>query len=369
MAEWYEVTEPDQLDSPALIIFPARVEENIRTLISMIDDVNRLRPHVKTSKSREACKLMMKAGIRKFKAATIAEAEMLADCNAPDVLLAYQPIGPKQKRFVDLIRRFPNTLFSCLIDSTSIASQLDTLFSGNQLRVPVYVDLNVGMNRTGIVPGPEAIELYNDFVNAAGIAPTGLHVYDGHIHHIDFDRRKQECDESFAAVLKMKEALTDKLLPEPTIIAGGTPRFSIHCKRKGVECSPGTFIYWDKGYQIVCSEQPFLPAALVVTRVISIPTGNRLCLDLGHKSIASEGDLAKRVHFLNAPGLTAIAHSEEHMVVQTQPQDSFKPGDILYGLPYHICPTIALHERAYTIVDGKISGEWRTVARDRKITI
>src|ERR1051325_9928526 len=93
--DWYHIKNIDSIDSPALIIYPARVEENISTLKAMIDDVQRLRPHVKTHKTEESALLMMQAGINKFKCATIAEAEMLAMVNAPDVVLAYQPVGPK----------------------------------------------------------------------------------------------------------------------------------------------------------------------------------------------------------------------------------------------------------------------------------
>ncbi|HET9277333.1 MAG TPA: D-TA family PLP-dependent enzyme [Flavitalea sp.] len=369
MPEWYELKNPEELDSPALIIFPDRVKENIRILISMIDDVNRLRPHIKTNKSQEACQLMMQAGIGKFKAATISESEMLASSGATDILLAYQPVGPKLKRFVDLIKAYPTVKFSCLIDNINSAAQMDMVFGKQDIRVPVYIDLNVGMNRTGVRPGPDAIQLYNDWINASGIQPVGLHVYDGHIRNADFERRKKECDESFAAVIRMKEDLVEKMLPEPVIIAGGTPTFSIHCKRKNIECSPGTFIYWDKGYQDLCKEQAFLPAALVVSRVISIPDTNRICLDLGHKSIASENELTKRVHFLNASAVEAIGHSEEHLVLHVAAVNTHKPGDIFYGLPFHICPTVALHERAYVIENGSVTGEWRNIARDRKINI
>jgi D-serine deaminase-like pyridoxal phosphate-dependent protein len=351
------------------MISPGRVKENIRMAISMVDDIHQLRPHVKTNKSTGACQLMMAAGINKFKCATIAEAEMLASCHAADVLFAYQPIGPKLKRFTDLVKAYPGTRFSCLIDNVDAAKEMAAFFSKENITVPVYIDLNVGMNRTGIAPGMEAIHLYNDCFNATGIQPVGLHVYDGHIRSVDFQKRKAECDEMFAAVLEMKEALTEKMLPEPIMVVGGTPTFSIHCKRKNIECSPGTFIYWDQGYQEACKEQAFLPAAVVLTRVISIPDTNKVCLDLGHKSIASEGDLARRVHFLNAPELQVISHSEEHLVAEAPMGHSFKPGDVLYGLPYHICPTVALYERAYTIEEGKLTGEWRNIARDRKISI
>ena len=68
----------------------------------------------------------------------------------------------------------------------------------------------------------------------------------------------------------MAAAIMDAGLREPVIIAGGSPTFSIHCKRKKIECSPGTFIYWDAGYADLCPEQHFLPAALVISRVIAL---------------------------------------------------------------------------------------------------
>src|SRR5689334_17117955 len=102
---WYEIKNVNELDSPALTIFPARVKQNIQTAIQLVGDVNRLRPHIKTHKSPDVCKLMIDAGITKFKCATIAEAEMLGQCSAKDVVLAYQPLGPKLKRFIDVIKK------------------------------------------------------------------------------------------------------------------------------------------------------------------------------------------------------------------------------------------------------------------------
>ena len=100
MEDWYHISNITEVDSPALVVFPDRVKRNIELLKNMIDDVKRLRPHVKTHKTKEAALLQMEAGIKKFKCATIAEAEMLGSIKAPDVLLAYQPIGPKINRFI-----------------------------------------------------------------------------------------------------------------------------------------------------------------------------------------------------------------------------------------------------------------------------
>jgi len=149
---WFEIKNIKELDSPALVVFPERVKQNIQLAIDMIGDVNRLRPHIKTNKSPDVAKLMLKAGIAKFKCATIAEAEMLAQCNAPDVLLAYQPLGPKLNRFISLINKYPSTKFSCLTDNITAATEQALAFNAENITVPVYFDLNVGMNRTGIAP-------------------------------------------------------------------------------------------------------------------------------------------------------------------------------------------------------------------------
>src|SRR5947208_3122311 len=99
-APWYLIEGIDQIDTPGLVIYEERVRENIRMAIELAGGADRLRPHAKTHKSAEVTRLMKEAGIDQFKCATIAEAEMLAMEGAGDVLLAYQPVGPKVNRFL-----------------------------------------------------------------------------------------------------------------------------------------------------------------------------------------------------------------------------------------------------------------------------
>ncbi|MEP7277627.1 MAG: D-TA family PLP-dependent enzyme [Bacteroidota bacterium] len=366
---WYQIDDIDELDSPTLVVYPERVKANIRTAVSMIGDSLRLRPHIKTSKCLETIELMMAAGIQKFKCATIAEAEALGLCQAPDVLLAYQPIGPKLQRFVTVMKKYPATKYSCLTDNIVAAQQMAAIYTQSGLTVPVYIDVNVGMNRTGIAPGETLLQLYAACGKLTGIQPSGLHAYDGHIRDIDFTVRSNHADEAFAVVENLQKNIMAQGFAKPVIIMGGSPAFSGHCKRKEIECSPGTFVYWDKGYSDLCPEQHFLTAALVISRVISLPVANRICIDLGHKSIAAENELARRVYFLNAPRLLPLSHSEEHLVLETHGEKMYTTGDILYGLPYHVCPTVALFERAITIEKGRITGEWKTIARNRRIHV
>jgi D-serine deaminase-like pyridoxal phosphate-dependent protein len=365
----YTIINIDQLDTPALVIFTEGVKRNIQYAIDMIGDVNRLRPHIKTHKSPEAAQLMQAMGISKFKCATIAEAEMLGMCQAKDVVLAYQPIGPKLQRFINIIKKYPNTQYACLTDNIAAANAQSEAFLRENIQIPVYIDLNIGQNRTGIAP-EDAYDLYVASLKMKGIRPVGFQAYDGHIRPIDFNSKKQECDDAFKRVEMLKNKIsTEGGYPEPIIIAGGSPSFSVHSKRPDVICSPGTFVYWDRGYSLICPELPFSPAALLVTRIIALPDATKICVDLGHKSVASENDISKRVYFLNAPDLTPLSQSEEHLVLEAGKGHSFKVGDVLYGVPYHICPTVALYERAYTIENQQVTGEWHMPARDRRITI
>jgi len=368
-AAWYEIENIDDIDSPALVVYPERVTSNIRTAKSMVQDVSMLRPHVKTHKSPDAARLQISEGITRFKCATIAEAEMLALEGAKDVLLAYQPVGPKVRRLRALVRQYSRTTFGCLVDDTAAAIQIAGAFANEPEPLRVFLDLNVGMNRTGVAPGGAAVQLYNECSSMKGIRPVGLHAYDGHIHDEDPRVRGQHCDSTFAAVGAMQQELARKGTGVPMIVAGGSPTFPMHARRAGVECSPGTFVYWDKGYLDGLPDQNFLPAALVIARVISRPSAHVLCLDLGHKSVAAENDLHHRVFFLNAPGAEVLSQSEEHLVLRTNDSASHAVGEVFYGMPFHICPTCALYDRATTVVNHRAHGEWTMVARDRSITL
>ena len=367
MKEWFTINDTGSLDSPALVIYPERVKANIQLAISMVGDILRLRPHIKTNKSSAAIKLMIAAGIHKFKCATIAEAELLGICGARDVLLAYQPSGPKLQRFIKVIQQYPSTEYSCITDSMSATKEQSKEFAAAGLKIPVYIDLNVGMNRTGICPDDGAIKLYSFLSTAPGISAAGLHAYDGHIRDLDMKIRTKNCDESFKLVQDLKQKLESAGFEVPFIIAGGSPTFPIHARRNGIECSPGTFIYWDKGYLTSCPEQNFLPAAVLITRIISIPVPGKVCTDLGHKSVAAENEISRRVSFLNAEDIQPVSQSEEHLVADVPSDHSYKVGDVLYGLPIHVCPTVALYERSITIENGQITGEWKHEARDRRI--
>lgn len=363
---WYKVNNIHTIDSPALLLYKERIQKNINSAVGIIGDIDLLRPHVKTNKIAEVCAMLLAAGITKFKCATIAEAEMLGMLHAKDVLLAYQPVGPKAKRLLTLVQQYPQTIFSCVTDNLDAAKILSDLFSENNQVINIFIDLNTGMNRSGIKPS-KAFELFQQLNTLPGIHFKGLHAYDGHLRDTDLHQRQQKSDVAFNEVIELAaqiKTITNKPL---TIVAGGSPSFPTHVKRN-IECSPGTFVFWDWGYKQQVPDEPFDYAALVLTRVISIVDDQTITTDLGHKSVAAENPLP-RVHFLNAPDVTPISQSEEHLVLKVADSSQFKVGDELYGVPVHICPTVALYDHAVVIENNKAVSTWKVLARDRVINV
>ncbi len=368
MNEWYKINNSQGVISPSLLVYPERIIKNIQLMIEMAGGTTYLRPHIKTHKIAEIINLQLDQGIYKFKCATIAEAELLGRCGAKDVLLAMQPVATNVNRFFTLIKKFPDTLFSAIVDNhKTLKAFSENAFSG-QIKVFLWMDINNGMNRTGIEPGRKAFELYQSIHKDTNLIAKGFHVYDGHIHNSNFQDRRKACDKDFEPVLKLKMDLEKSGIKVETIIAGGTPSFPVHINRKGVETSPGTTLLWDEGYGKTYKDLKFLPAAVLLTRVTSKPKSNLICFDIGHKSVAAEKPLP-RVKFLDSNNFNQIGQSEEHLVVETNNDNEFNVGDEAYAVPIHICPTVARYKEVLTVVDGKITGSWQVAARDYKITI
>jgi D-serine deaminase-like pyridoxal phosphate-dependent protein len=363
---WFELYNSDELISPSLLVYPDRVIKNTELMIKMARHPKRLRPHIKTHKMAEVIEIQMNLGIYKFKCATLAEAELLAICEAEDVLLAMQPVAIQIKRFCDLIENYPRTRFSTLVDSDFSFQNISKEARRRNMKLELWLDINNGMNRTGIKPGKQALKLYKGLSEDPQIVLRGLHIYDGHIHTSDPVKRQMECDRDFAPVLEMKNELETEGYPVKKMVTGGTPTFPIHEKRENAELSPGTTLLWDEGYGSAYADLTFIPAAVLFTRIVSKPGSDLLCFDLGHKSVASEMTFP-RVRFLGNHEFEQVSQSEEHLVVRCPNADQYQLGDAFYALPFHICPTVAKYPQVLTVKDHAITGSWRVAARDHTL--
>jgi D-serine deaminase-like pyridoxal phosphate-dependent protein len=338
-------------------------------MVEIAGEACRLRPHIKTHKMAEILRIQDNQGINKCKCSNIAEAELAAMTGVNDILLAMQPAGPNIDRLFQLKKAYPYANFSAITDSTEIIQRISETAISFDNEIDLYLDLNIGMNRTGIRPDDKAIELYRLINDLPYLKTAGLHAYDGHIHDSSPVERKFNCDQDFEPVLALKTQLEKQNLQVPIIITSGSPTFPIHAARKeSIELSPGTTVLWDYGYTQQFPDLNFLFAALILTRVVSKPGPNLLCLDLGHKAIASEMP-HPRVKLIGLDNYSVKMHSEEHLVIECPNADKYKPGDHFYGIPWHICPTVSRYDSAIVIRESRATDEWKIEARGWKINI
>jgi len=366
--DWYKISNTEGLITPSLLVYPERIEKNIQTMIKIAGGTAYLRPHIKTHKIAEIIKLQLKHGITKFKSATIAEAELLAICEAKDVLLAVQPVGANIPRFFQLIKKYPNTEFSTITDNYETIGEISKIASEENMIIPLWLDINNGMNRTGISAKEEVLKVYQSIALNSNLVAKGLHVYDGHIKESDLNLREKACNDAFKIVSDLKKAIENSGFKVASIVAGGTPCFPIHAKRKHVEVSPGTPLLWDQGYKNAFKDLSFLAAAVLLGRIISKPKAGFICLDLGHKAVAAEMAFP-RMEILNIHYCKQISHSEEHLVLACNGSKKHSIGDVCYAVPIHICPTVIKYSEVITVLSGKAVGSWKVAARDYKITI
>ena len=365
----YHFAGEEELDSPALIFHEDIIGENIQKALTMAGGPDRMWPHVKTYKAAAVVRLLLAQGIKRFKCATIAEAEMCAQCGASHILIAYPLIGPGIRRFIELRQRYAASVFWATGDNPEQLSLLGKAAGAAAPAVPFLVDVNPGMNRTGV-----ALEggLLKDFCLRAGKIPgldlMGFHCYDGNLGVKDSGERERAVAEETQKLMAVREAVEAEGRKLPVMVMGGTPTFPFHARNRDVFLSPGTFFIQDHGYDSKYRDLCFTPGATILTRVISRPREDLFTLDLGYKAIASDQE-GERGLLTDLSGARPEAHSEEHWVFRMAGGNCPPLGTILHVIPTHICPTTALYPGGYVVRNRRLVNYWEISARNRKITI
>ena len=367
----YAIDNPDEVLSPGLVVFEDIVSENLARMKAVVGADGRLRPHCKTHKMIDVVRLKVGMGIVKHKCATFAEAEMLAMGGARDVFLAYNLVGPNIERAVRYRQRFPAVRFSVAADHPGPVAALNDAMARAGIAIHVFVDIDTGLGRTGLAPGPEARELYAQIDGASHLEPAGLHVYDGQNHQTGVEERSRAVEECWNAVQALRDELEASSLAVPAIVAGGTGTFPLYARKDdpSLELSPGTCVLHDDGYVREFPELGFVPAALILTRVVSRPAPELVTFDLGYKACASDPPAGRRLRFPAIPDAQAVLQNEEHLVIETSQASRYRPGDVELAIPTHICPTSALYPHATVVSHGQVRGRWEITARDRMLTL
>jgi D-serine deaminase-like pyridoxal phosphate-dependent protein len=359
-----------RLASPALVVYLDRVRENIARTLDLVGGPARWRPHVKTTKIPEVWTELVRAGVRHFKCATTREAALLGEVLdragvLGDVLLAYPLLGPNLVRFGSIAAAHPRHRWSVLVEEPARVGDLPP-------GVGVFVDLNPGMNRTGVPMADE--ERTRTIVRLAGDRFRGLHFYDGHHHEADPRARRAGI---FSGYDQLSQLVARLGMVVEELVTAGTPAFgsALEYQDSGRgfgrttthRVSPGTVVFHDARSQEQNPQQRLSPAAVVFSRVVSIPGPLRITCDAGSKSLAAEAGSPVAVA-IGRPELLAQEPSEEHLPFEVLRGTPPERGTEVYLVPRHVCPTVNLAEAA-VLVDGDATRVVLVAARAHELLI
>jgi D-serine deaminase-like pyridoxal phosphate-dependent protein len=366
----YEVQDSQALSTPSLLIYTEMIEANVSAALRMMNsDANRWRPHLKTAKLGYTMRRLVARGVKTAKCATTLELVAAIESGMEDVVVAFPLMGPNAARVREIAAAHPERRISALVEG------VDQLEEWRASAVGVFVDLNSGMDRTGMAEDHfEEVRGFIDQVQKAGLRFCGLHHYDGHIKNTD-PSAAAVAREGYSRLVELIAYLKRSGIEVKEVITSGTPamphalNFAPFGEGEFVHrVSPGTIVYNDRSSLKELPDYGFVPAALVLSTVVSRPLENRVTCDAGHKAVSADAGVPT-CDVMGRPGLMGLKPSEEHLPIEVRSGETPSRGELLYLLPAHVCPTVNNFDKAVLVRGGKVEGVVPVTARGREVFV
>lgn len=343
--------------TPALLIDLDAVDHNIATAIRLLaNDPTRWRPHVKTSKLEAAMRRLAAHGVTQAKCATTLELQTMLRAGITDALIAYSVTDVAAARVRALAGEFPQARVAALAERPT---QIQ-LWEGS--RVGLFLDVNSGMDRTGMPAEPLRVVRLAQEIAARGIEFRGLHFYEGHLTDDNLAKRTRRAHSAYDKLMKIIAAFENAGVAVPEVITSGTPALPCALAYKKFagggfrhQVSPGTIVYGDvRSQQQLPREWGLRCAVTVLSTVVSRPGDNLVTCDAGHKAVSADaGDPTCAV--LDREGLTPLHPSEEHLPIRVaRGARAPEPGSLLRLVPRHVCPTVNNFDHAVILRGGMV---------------
>ncbi|HLV87180.1 MAG TPA: alanine racemase [Candidatus Sulfotelmatobacter sp.] len=364
----YRVPNLERVLTPALAVYPEIIGSNIDCTLALLGgNPERWRVHIKTAKLGYTLRKLIERGVRNFKCATTLELATAGRAGAADVLLAYPVLGANARRVQEISIEYPKLRISVLAENEAQVAQW------RSSRIGVFLDINPGMNRTGVeISELDLILTLIGQIRGAGLEFRGLHYYDGQYGGLEEPQRTKTAHAGYDKLIELVQAIEGHGASVPELITAGTPTFPASLSYAAFDAlelhriSPGTIIYCDAtSLAQLPASYGYKPAALVLTRVVSHPHQGIVTCDAGHKTVSADAGVPTCV-VLGHSGLSPLSPSEEHLPIQVLSGPTPAVGEVLHLLPRHICPTVNNFDSALLVREGRLEGVERVSARGRE---
>ena len=357
------------LNTPSLVIDRDALERNIAAMAAFAKQHGlKLRPHAKTHKSVEIARLQMAAGALGVCCAKIGEAEALADGGINAILITSPVVTPQAiARLATLHERIGDLMVAT--DNPDNVAALAAATKEASRPLPIFVDIDPGIRRTG-VPSPEtAVALAQAIAVAPSLRFAGVQYYCGVQQHIEkYDERRAAIEERTAFLRSVIDQLAAANLKPPLISGGGTGTHHIDAQLGAfTELQVGSYVFMDRQYED-CDlrgegAQPFERALFVDSHVISANSQGMATLDAGFKALSTDGGSPKVVSGAPENAMFVFMGDEHGALIAMD--HAFKIGDAVTLTPPHCDPTVNLYDAYHIVRDGTLIDIWPVTARGR----
>ena len=357
-----------ELDTPVMIVDETLMARNISEMQALATSFGvNMRPHIKTHKTPRIARLQIAAGALGITCAKLGEAEVMADADITDILIAYPVVGPvKLRRLIALLERAHVTV---ALDSREAGLGLSEAVSAAERSIDVYVEVDTGQHRAGALAGDDAVQLGLDLARMPGLNVAGVMSHEGHTHVLPPDEIAAVAHDAGERLVETAELLRLAGIDIRQVSVGSTPSSHYTPSIPGVtEMRPGTYVFKDTTGFRYGRYGPDRCAARILSIVVSTPAPDRAILDAGSKSLALDQSAGHPGHgyLVGHPASVIERLSEEHGVVAVAPDDpGLAIGDRVEIIPNHVCPSLNLHDELTIVRDGQVIDLWPIAARGK----
>jgi D-serine deaminase-like pyridoxal phosphate-dependent protein len=361
------------LDTPCLVLDLDILEENLGKMQAASTAAGKkLRPHAKSHKCSTLAGKQLERGAVGICAAKVSEAEVLVKNGINDVLVT-GPVASEIKaaRLVGILRQSPSLM--TVVDHAESIELLDGLLADADLDMDVLVDIDVGLQRTGVPPA-RALKLAEQVLATKHLRLKGIQAYAGQVQHIQrYDDRQSasiECMSRAAEIFRQLQAKEASC----TIFSGagtGTCEIDLGIAEL-TELQVGSYALMDAEYLAIESARhpqlaDFFPAALtMLTTVISASHDTHVTVDAGLKALYRDGGMPQVVT-TECRSLHYDWFGDEYGRLSAKNNTAALPrlGKVIELVVSHCDPTVNQFDYYFVTRDNKVVDQWPIDLRGR----
>jgi D-serine deaminase-like pyridoxal phosphate-dependent protein len=355
----------DAIDTPALVVDLDPLERNLDLMANAARGSGvALRPHAKSHKCPDIALLQEERGAVGICCQKVGEAEAFVAAGIRDVLVTNEIVGEKkQQRLARLAR---DATIGVLAEDAASVLHLGAAVRAAGSGIDVLVEIDVGAQRCGVLPGAPALAIAQTIARTPGLAFRGIHAYHGAAQHLRKPAERAAAIARAVAFAQETKALIESAgIPCGTVTGAGTGTWQ-HERDSGVytEIQPGSYVFMDADYHrnaLAPDEHHFEQSLYVLAAVMSTPARDRAIVDAGLKAFAFDSGPPQ---VYGARGLDYVKASDEHGVLAVS-NDAKPPllGDRVWLIPGHCDPTVNLYDWIVGVRGSRVECLWPVAAR------